>query len=50
MRKYLEPTFIIDTDNEFIQKTAHDITSNCQNNREKAVNLFYFVTPIPERF
>ena len=43
MRKYLETTFIIDTDNEFIQKTAHDITSNCQNNREKAVNLFYFV-------
>lgn len=43
MRKYLEPTFIIDSDNEFVQKTAHDITSNSQNNREKAVNLFYLV-------
>ena len=28
MRKYLEPTFIIDTDNELIQKTAHGIATN----------------------
>ena len=43
MRIYLEPTLIIDSDNEFIQKTAHDITSNTQTDREKAVGLFYFV-------
>ena len=34
MRKYLEPTVIIDTDNELIQKTAHGIATNSQNERK----------------
>ena len=43
MRTYLEPTSIIDSDNAFIQRTARDVASNSQDDRKKAVNLFYFV-------
>lgn len=43
MRKYLEPTPIIDADHEAVRKTALEVTAGKQDAVEKAKALFYFV-------
>ena len=43
LKMYLEPTATIDSDNEKIGEKAGVITLNSSNDREKAVELFYFV-------
>lgn len=40
---YLQPTEVIDADHESIRATAEDLIRGCTDNRERAVNLFYFV-------
>jgi transglutaminase-like putative cysteine protease len=40
---YLKPTEAIDSEHETIRKVAKELTSNCVNEAEKAVKLFYFV-------
>jgi transglutaminase-like putative cysteine protease len=43
LKKYLRPTFTIDSDHLKIIETARDLTNGCSSNEEKAVKLFYFV-------
>ena len=43
LKKYLRPTFTIDCDHERVIKCARELTNSCSSDREKAVNLFYFV-------
>lgn len=43
MEASLKPTWFIDADNELIVKHALVLTSDCQDQRSKAVELFYFV-------
>jgi transglutaminase-like putative cysteine protease len=43
MRKYLEPTALIDANNESIRKTVRATTAGEKNARQRAVQLFYFV-------
>ena len=43
MQEYLEPTAVIDSDNESIQETARQVTEGCTNDVDKAIKLFYFV-------
>ncbi len=40
---YLKPTFAIDSDNQKVIDMANSLTSNCVTEKEKAINLFYFV-------
>lgn len=43
MERYLRPTRAIDSDNRAIIEKAVQLTSDCGNDREEAVALFYFV-------
>ncbi len=40
---YLRATFAIDSDNERVMECARGLVQGCADDREKAVNLFYFV-------
>ena len=43
MEIYLRATEVIDSNQELIQDTAHNLTLGCSNQTEKAIKLFYFV-------
>jgi len=42
MDKFLNPTYFINSDSDFVKKTANNIISNGVNKREKAIKLFYW--------
>ena len=42
MDKFLNPTYFINSDSDFVKKTANTIISNGVNKREKAIKLFYW--------
>ncbi len=43
LEKYLRPTFTIDCDHDRVRSCARELTKTCSGEREKVVNLFYFV-------
>lgn len=42
LKKYLEPTYYIDSDSIFINNLARDLTQDTITNEEKAIKLFYW--------
>jgi transglutaminase-like putative cysteine protease len=43
VRKYLEPTDVIDADHDAIRKASQEVTAGKKSVRQKSVELFYFV-------
>ncbi len=43
MDKFLKPTFFLDYDNPIIKDKVKEITSHINDNKNKAIKLFYFV-------
>ncbi len=39
---YLEPTYFIDSDSEYIKNLAQKITQNAKNKKKKAIKIFYW--------
>jgi len=39
---YLEPTYFIDSDSEYIKNLAQKITQNVKNKKKKAIKIFYW--------
>ena len=40
---YLKPTDFCDCENQTIIDMAHRLTKGCETDKEKALNIFYFV-------